>query len=112
MTLLLFMLLEERKRREEEERKRREQYSSRKYSDQEIKCKKCLDYIVSNGLLPRNSRNYRLNESEKKMLSSNFRRWSLRNHPDKGGDVERYKTMNACIDMIAKENKCNFYSYF
>jgi hypothetical protein len=31
---------------------------------------------------------------------SDFRKWSVQNHPDKGGDMLRFQEINACMDTV------------
>jgi hypothetical protein len=50
------------------------------------------------GLLQR----HRLSISDREQLKREFRKWALKNHPDKGGNSELFKTVNSCKEEILK----------
>ena len=55
-------------------------------------CEKCFDELESKNI---NSK-------------KDFRKWSLKNHPDKGGDVEIFQIISSCNDDFYGSNvKCN-----
>ena len=39
---------------------------------------------------------------------SAFRKWSLKGHPDKGGDEAIFKEVSSCNDDFFKVRKCNW----
>jgi hypothetical protein len=41
-----------------------------------------------------------------------FKMWYIKNHPDKGGDMELIKTMNDCRDMFFGPNAIHNFSEF
>lgn len=34
------------------------------------------------------------------VVTKNFRKWAVRNHPDKGGDLDEFQSMSACVDIV------------
>ena len=51
-----------------------------------------------------------LNELENQNIQNkkDFHRWSLKNHPDKGGSLEKYQEISNCNDIFYGNNpKCN-----
>jgi len=34
------------------------------------------------------------------VVTKNFRKWAVRNHPDKGGDQDEFQSMAACVDIV------------
>jgi len=42
---------------------------------------------------------------------SDFRKWSVKNHPDKGGDENLYKEVNNCNDLFFKNKTCDWEYY-
>lgn len=64
---------------------------------QRIKMKGCYQSLVK----------HKLWASTPGEIISNFRRWSLVNHPDKGGNREQFALMSDCVDYV-KDNFNDF----
>lgn len=69
------------------------------------KCGECAKVLYTHSLI--SSESTRLSSSDKQSLLKNFRRWAMKNHPDKGGSTVTFQTVSNCVDLIAKENKCD-----
>jgi len=80
-------------------------------------CQSCLETLKSVGILEKTVTSYILTEAEKKTLQKNFLRWTLKNHPDKVRSelrdeaTKNFQTVSNCVDIIAKENKCDNQNY-
>ena len=53
-------------------------------------CSSCQDLLDKEGIVSQNV----------------FRKWSLKNHPDKGGNYDIFQNVSSCNDMINKEGFC------
>jgi hypothetical protein len=59
-------------------------------------CTKCLATLSKHGIT---------GETEAE-LTKKWRMFALKNHPDKGGDAELFKTVNDCYDHVIKQKTC------
>jgi hypothetical protein len=70
-------------------------------SSQQNRCNECETKWAKSGLTK--SKNARLTEEEKKTLNSDFKKWAVRNHPDKGGDSETFADISTCRDYFVND---------
>ena len=62
-----------------------------------LKCKECKRILLKNNI---------------KVLKD-FLRWSLNNHPDKGGEISIFQEVSNCVDKFFKDDnkECDKYDY-
>ena len=71
-------------------------------------CELCITRLKDMGLIDSGKTKQEiLSASYYPTLITNFRRWSLKNHPDKGGDAELFKFVSNCVTTITKTSQCN-----
>lgn len=58
-------------------------------------CNKCDSILKENTLDPYSTG-----------LGSSFRKWSLKNHPDKGGNKELFQDVNNCVQIFSEGGVC------
>ena len=56
------------------------------------KCKKCKKLLLDNDI----------------MSNKDFLKWSLKNHPDKGGSYKKFQDMSTCNDAFNKDKICKY----
>ena len=65
------------------------------------KTTECAQILQKHGLYPSKTIKA-LSPDEKKELQKNFRRWAMKNHPDKGGDTALFGVVSGCVDTLVK----------
>ncbi len=81
----------------QKQRETRDKRHKREPSFTSDKCNDCVEYFKEAGLLT-NNQNAKLTADEKKGLNNAFKRWAVLNHPDKGGDNEKFAKISGCRD--------------
>lgn len=61
------------------------------------KCNNCMSLLTSLGVAGNT-----LEETRK-----NFKKWSIKNHPEHGGDEHTFKLVSGCFDMVRDMDFCN-----
>lgn len=67
-------------------------------------CELCFITLQIYGILPSSEESYKLSTDGKKALVNNFDKWKINNSKS-----ENFVEIQNCIDIIAKNNKCDFY---
>ena len=66
-------------------------------STEYAKCVQCLKDV---GIIPADA------DANKSIYLSNYKKWAVKHHPDKGGDGNIFATISHCVDIVIKQHKC------
>lgn len=69
-------------------------------------CTECIVQLRNEKIWPKPDAS-KLSREHRRAFESNFRKWALRNHPDKGESEEKFKTISNCKDLFDLKGKCD-----